>query len=163
LQRELVEALFARYRTPVYRFLRRLLTDPAAAEDLTQEVFVRALGAARHPGEHERAWIFQVARNLARDHARRMVHRRPALEPVDEPSAFVDRGVAMAVQAAISALPDPEREMFLLREVAGLTYDEIAVACDVTADAVRNRLHRARLALREALAPPIVRLNRARS
>jgi DNA-directed RNA polymerase specialized sigma24 family protein len=53
--------------------------------------------------------------------------------------------------------------MFLMREVAGLTYAEIALAGDVTVDAVRNRLHRARLALRQALAPAVVPLNRARS
>jgi RNA polymerase sigma-70 factor (ECF subfamily) len=163
LHRELVEALFARYRTPVYRFLCRLTRDRAAAEDLTQDLFVRALGAAYQAGEHERAWVFQIARNLARDHARRMVHRRPSAALADEPSAFLDRASALAVQDAIARLPDLDREMFLLREVAGLTYDEIAIACDVTSDAVRNRLHRARLSLRETLAPPIVQLNRARS
>ena len=163
MERELVEALFARYREPVYRFLCRLIGDAAAAEDLAQEVFLRALGADYAAGEHERAWVFQVARNLARDHARRMVHRGPVGEPPDEPSPFTDRAVALAVHAAIARLGDQDREMFLMREVAGLTYDEIALACDVTVDAVRNRLHRARLALRQALAPAVVPLNRARS
>ena len=163
MERELVEALFARYREPVYRFLCRLIGDTAAAEDLAQEVFLRALGAGYAAGEHERAWVFQVARNLARDHARRMVHRGPVSEPPDEASPFTDRAVALAVHAAIGRLPDQDREMFLMREVAGLTYDEIALACDVTVDAVRNRLHRARIALRQALAPAVVPLNRARS
>jgi len=162
VHRELVEALFARYRTPVYRFLHRLLGDAAAAEDLTQDVFLRALGADYRAGEHERAWVFQIARNLARDHARRMVHRRPAAAPAGEPSVFVDRAVALTVQAAIRHLPEAERDMFLMREVAGLTYDEIASACDVTPDAVRNRLYRARLALRDALAPSAVHLTRVR-
>jgi len=163
VERELVEALFARYREPVYRFLCRLIGDAAAAEDLTQEVFLRALGAAYAAGEHERAWVFQVARNLARDHARRMAHRGPVSEPPDGASPFTDRAVALAVHAAIGRLADQDREVFLMREVAGLTYDEIALACDVTVDAVRNRLHRARLALRQALAPAVVPLNRARS
>jgi RNA polymerase sigma-70 factor (ECF subfamily) len=164
VDRDLVEALFARYRTPVYRFLCRLLGDRAVAEDLTQDVFLRALGATYEPSDRERAWIFQVARNLARDHARRLVHRRPAvLDEPDEPLTFVDHSVAIAVHTAIRALPDLEREMFLMREVAGLTYDEIALACDVTTDAVRNRLHRARMTLRQALAPPVIHLNRVRS
>jgi RNA polymerase sigma-70 factor, ECF subfamily len=163
VERELVEALFARYREPVYRFLCRLLGDAAAAEDLAQDVFLRALGAAYAAGEHERAWVFQVARNLARDHARRMAHRGPVSEPPDEASAFSDRAVALAVHAAIGRLPEQDREMFLMREVAGLTYEEIALACDVTVDAVRNRLHRARLTLRQALAPAVVPLHRARS
>jgi len=163
VDRELVEALFARYRTPVYRFLQRLTGDSATAEDLTQEVFIRALGAQYEPSERERGWVFQIARNLARDHARRMVHRRPPSTTPHEPSVFVDRVGALAVQDAVRQLPDPEREMFLMREVAGLTYDEIAIACDVTPDAVRNRLHRARVALREVLAPSVVSLNRAPS
>jgi RNA polymerase sigma-70 factor, ECF subfamily len=163
VHRELVEALFARYRTPVYRFLHRLVGDAAAAEDLTQEVFLRALGAAYQASERERAWVFQVARNLARDHVRRQAHRGPILEPVDAPSPFTDRATAIAVHSAIAQLPDLDRDMFLMREAAGLTYDEIAVACDTTVDAVRNRLHRARLALRDALSPPVVHLNRARS
>ena len=162
MHRELVEALFARYRTPVYRFLHRLLGDAAAAEDLTQDVFLRALAASYAAGEHERAWVFQIARNLARDHARRMVHRRPVALPPEEPSAFVDRATALAVRDAIRQLPDAERDMFLMREIGGLTYDEIALACDATTDAVRNRLYRARVALREALAPPALHLTRTR-
>jgi RNA polymerase sigma-70 factor, ECF subfamily len=163
VERELVEALFARYRRPVHRFLCRLLSDSAVAEDLTQEVFLRALGARYQADERERAWIFQIARNLARDHARRQAHRGPVLEPDDEPAPFIDRAVALAVRTAVRQLPDADREMFLMREVAGLSYDEIALACETTNDAVRNRLHRARLALRHALQPTVVPLNRARS
>jgi RNA polymerase sigma factor (sigma-70 family) len=163
VERELVEALFARYREPVYRFLWRLLGDAAAAEDLTQDVFVRALGAGYQAGDRERAWIFRIARNLARDRARRQAHRGLVVEPVEEASPFVDRAVALAVQSAIRELPDPDREMFLMREVGGLSYDEIAAACEVTSDAVRNRLHRARLTLRQALAPAVIPMNRARS
>ena len=163
MHRELVEALFARYRTPVYRFLHRLLGDAAAAEDLTQEVFLRALGATYEAGDRERAWVFQIARNLARDHARRLAHRGPVVEPVDAPSPYTDRATALAVHGAIHRLPDLERDMFLMREVAGLSYDEIALTCGTSVDAVRNRLHRARLALRDALSPSVVHLNRARS
>jgi RNA polymerase sigma-70 factor (ECF subfamily) len=57
----------------------------------------------------------------------------------------------MAVRQALAALPDVDREVFLLRESVGLSYEEIAGACDLTVDAVRSRLYRARLALREAL------------
>jgi RNA polymerase sigma-70 factor (ECF subfamily) len=160
---DLVEALFARYRTPIYRFLLRLLGDAAAAEDLTQDVFVRALAATYEPSDRERAWLFQIARNLARDYGRRLVHRQPIEPRSDEPFVFVDRVVALTVRSAVTRLPDAEREMLLLREIAGLTYDEIAVACETTPDAVRNRLHRARLALRDALTVPVIHQNRAHS
>ena len=162
MDRQLVEALFARYREPVYRFLRRLLGDAAAAEDLTQDVFVRALGAEYRARDQERAWVFQIARNLARDHARRAVHRGPVLAAIDEPGPFTDRAVAVDVSAAIQRLAADDREMFLLREVAGLGYAEIAAACGVTPDAVRNRLHRTRLALRTALSSQVTPFSRVR-
>ena len=57
----------------------------------------------------------------------------------------------MAVREALAALPEVDRDVFLLRETVGLSYEEIAAACDLTANAVGSRLHRARLALREAL------------
>jgi RNA polymerase sigma-70 factor (ECF subfamily) len=162
MEKDLVEALFSRYREPVYRFLTRMLGDAAAAEDLTQDVFLRAMGAAYQPKDQERAWVFQIARNLGLDHLRKAVHRGPTLEVVEEPARFTDRLVAMDVSAALRRLPDSDREMFLLREVGGLDYAEIALVCSVTPDAVRNRLHRARLALRQALSSGVVPFSRVR-
>ena len=67
------------------------------------------------------------------------------------PSQDVD----LAVNEALAALTDLDRDVFLMREVVGLGYEEIARACGLTPDAVRSRIHRARLQLREALASPI--------
>ncbi len=61
----------------------------------------------------------------------------------------------MAVNEALASLPALDRDIFLMREIAGLGYEEIAGACELTADAVRSRIHRARLQLRELLAAPI--------
>ena len=140
-----------RYREPVYRFLRRFLRDGAAAEDLTQEAFLRALSGAYQPNGHERAWIFQIARNLARDHVRASA-RKPlttVLEEATGPNG--DRTLALALEAALGSLEADDREVFLLKEVAGLSYAEIARACGLTPDAVRSRLHRTRLNLRKQL------------
>ena len=146
-----VDDLFARYREPVYRFLRRFLRDGAAAEDLTQEAFLRALNGSYQANGHERAWIFQIARNLARDHVRAAA-RRPAIDPVaDVAGPNADRTLVLALETALGMLPPEDREVFLLKEVAGLSYAEIALACDLTPDAVRSRLHRTRLALRKQL------------
>lgn len=153
MHRDLVDSLFARYREPVYRFLRRMLRDAAAAEDLTQDTFLRALGGPYQANGNERAWIFQIARNLARDRAR-AAERRPvpvALEDFGGPAA--DPSLALSLEAALERLADEDREVFLLREVGGLSYAEIAAACGVTLDAVRSRLHRSRLALRANLMP----------
>ena len=56
---------------------------------------------------------------------------------------------------ALATLPELDRDVFLMRELAGLGYDEIATPCDLTPDAVRSRIHRARLQLRANLAAPI--------
>ena len=151
MHRAQVDDLFARYREPVFRFLRRLLRDGAAAEDLTQEAFLRAMRGTYQSNGHERAWIFQIARNLARDHARTTA-RRPLTESFEDAAGpGIDRTLALALDAALGSLEEEDREVFLLREVAGLSYLEIAGAYGLTPDAVRSRLHRTRLTLRKQL------------
>jgi RNA polymerase sigma-70 factor (ECF subfamily) len=153
VNRDLVTSLFERYRLPVYRFLRRLLRDGPVAEDLTQETFVRALGSRYHADGRERAWLFQIARNLARDHLR-AASRRPALVELAEVAGGGDFTRATELDAALAAVAEEDREVFLLKEIGGLSYSEIADACDLTPDAVRSRLHRTRLMLRAALGAP---------
>jgi RNA polymerase sigma-70 factor, ECF subfamily len=161
VQRDVVERLFANYREPVYRFLRRLLRDGAVAEELTQDTFVRALGAEYRADGRERAWIFQIARNLARDHVRAGARRPPPA--LDEPCATPDRVAAFDLHAALATLADEDREVFLMREVAGLSYAEIAAAYGTSLDSVRARLYRTRLTLRAALAEPARPIRRAGS
>lgn len=151
MHRAQVDDLFIRYRDPVYRFLRRFLRDGAAAEDLTQEAFLRALNGTYRANGHERAWIFQIARNLARDHLRASA-RRPQTAVFGEPTGpSGDRTLALALEAALGSLETDDREVFLLKEVGGLSYAEIATTCGLTPDAVRSRLHRTRLNLRKQL------------
>ena len=154
MNRDLVASLFDRYRLPVYRFLRRLLRDGAVAEDLTQETFLRALGGRYHADGRERAWLFQIARNLARDHMRATL-RRPALVELKDVTSDGDFSRATELDAALAALGEDDREVFLLKEVGGLSYGEIADACELTPDAVRSRLHRTRLILRSALSASV--------
>jgi RNA polymerase sigma-70 factor (ECF subfamily) len=153
VNRDLVASLFERHRLPVYRFLRRLLRDGAVAEDLTQETFLRALSGRYHADGRERAWVFQIARNLARDHVRAGA-RRPALVELRDVANGGDFTRATELDAALAALGEEDREVFLLKEIGGLSYSEIADACDLTPDAVRSRLHRTRLILRSALGAP---------
>jgi RNA polymerase sigma-70 factor (ECF subfamily) len=147
-----IESLVAAHRQGVYRYLCRILGRTDMAHDLTQEVFLRAsrAGVPETTESGQRAWIFRIARNLALNHVRDG-RRRP------EPVVLVERGTAAtqelrtAVREALAALPEIDRDVFLLRESVGLSYDEIAEACELTSDAVRSRLHRTRLTLRGAL------------
>jgi|SRR6185436_536484 len=151
------EVLFVANQPRLFRYFLRAVGQIETARDLTQDVFVRVSRTAvpQVPDGEVRAWLFRIARNLALDHHRR--HQRQPL-PV---ALAVDAGrppsqeVDAAVNEALATLSDLDRDVFLMREMAGLGYDEIARVCDLTPDAVRSRIHRARLELRAQLATPI--------
>jgi len=151
------EVLFVANQPRLFRYFLRAVGQIETARDLTQDVFLRVSRTTvpQAPDGEVRAWLFRIARNLALDHHRRH-QRQPlpvalAMDAGRPPSQEVDA----AVNAALASLPDLDRDVFLMREMAGLGYDEIARACDLTPDAVRSRIHRARLHLRSQLAAPI--------
>ena len=89
------------------------------------------------------------------DHYRNRARRPASLALTDEATRPAHQDVSAAVNAALAALPTLDRDVFLMREVAGLGYEEIGEACELTPDAVRSRIHRTRLQLRDQLAAPI--------
>jgi len=151
-----VDRLYADHREGVLRYLRRVVGGGEAALDLTQEVFLRAArsGVPDTTDVGRRAWIFKIARNHALNNARD-ASRRPASVELDDAATPATQELAVALTGAISALAPVDRDIFLLRETAGLRYDEIAAACDLTVEAVRSRLHQARRTLRETLGPEL--------
>jgi RNA polymerase sigma-70 factor (ECF subfamily) len=147
-----VERLYLAYQPQVLRYLTRTLGQRETAEDLTQETFLRAT-RTHVPGEepHQRAWIFRIARNLALNHLRdtsRHLALLPDAPPVDTTGGH---DTALIVNDALGQLSALDRDVFVLRESAGLSYDEIAATCEITSDAVRSRLQRARQSLRVML------------
>jgi RNA polymerase sigma-70 factor (ECF subfamily) len=153
-----LEQLYQTTYTAVVRFLYRKVWDAERAEDLAQEVFVRALA---HRPEKPRAWVFAVAANLARDEARAAVRRRRHLtllkaDPVAQPTvtpaadAMVEHDERVAsVQEALNTLTPRDREILLLWD-AGLSYPEIATQTGLAVGAVGTTLARARRRLVEA-------------
>jgi RNA polymerase sigma-70 factor (ECF subfamily) len=150
------EALFIANRDRLFRYFVRAVGEAEVARDLTQDVFVRVSRTKVPDGADGeiRGWLFQIARNLALDYYRKRVRQPRPVALVDQ-SHVASQDVAVAVNEALAALPDLDRDVFLMREVAGLGYEEIARACDLTAGAVRSRIHRARLQLRAQLAAPV--------
>jgi RNA polymerase sigma-70 factor (ECF subfamily) len=144
--------LFSQHRDAMFRYLSRIEGQADTANELTQEVFLRAwrAPAAVETEVERRAWVFKVARNLALNHLRD-ARRRPQTVELTEATQPATQELSAMLRQALAALPDLDRDVFLMRETAGLSYDEIASACEVTIDAVRARLHRARSHLREAL------------
>lgn len=154
--------LMARWERPLRSFLYRSTHNEQDALDLAQETFVRIYQhrARYRAGSRFSTWMFQIALNLARDHARR-ARRRPtdALEAAPEqfttatPRAeATDAEAATAVRAAVAALPEDLREAVLLSEFHNLSHAEIAGIVGTTPKGVETRLYRAREKLRSLLA-----------
>jgi RNA polymerase sigma-70 factor (ECF subfamily) len=167
---ELVEG----YQGRVYGLLYRLTRSREAAEDLTQETFlrvVRTIGGYQHDGRFE-AWLFRIAANLARDQARRG-KRRGATTSLDTPDDSGDRidlaGQREAppeaalqgletderVNAALAELSDADREVLLLRHFSELSFREIADLLGIPLGTALARAHRALKRLRDRLGPEI--------
>jgi len=151
--------LFERHHLTIFRFLRRMSGQSDVAEDLTQEVFLRVVRALESYREQqqEQAWLFRIARNVFADRHRQAarVPATVALDEVQVNTGEVSPTAGLALDQALDRVPEHERTAFLLRELGGLGYAEIAAVTDVTPDAVRNRIHRARLCLRAMLAGPL--------
>ncbi|MBT8478187.1 MAG: sigma-70 family RNA polymerase sigma factor [Gemmatimonadetes bacterium] len=138
------------------RFLYRMVWEEDRAHDLAQETFVRAL---RHDPDEPRAWLYSVARNLARDEARSVVRRRRhlALIRVEESDRVAEDAEQEmereerrhAVRVALERLSERDREVLLLWD-AGLSYDEIAEQTDLARGAIGTTLSRARRRLVQA-------------
>jgi RNA polymerase sigma-70 factor (ECF subfamily) len=156
----LFERLFAQYHAPILNYLYRLLGDPALAEDLTQEAFTRAWNARRGlPGlENPRAWLYRIATNLARDHIRRarLLAWLPLRGDEGHEPALAERGPehrameAEAMRCALLKLAPDYRIPLVLYTCQELSVVEIAQALGLSADAVKQRLVRARQQLRVA-------------
>jgi RNA polymerase sigma factor (sigma-70 family) len=149
------------YRTTfpeLVRFLHRKVWDVERARDLAQEAFVRAL---HHEPRRPRAWLFQVASNLARDEARTVIRRKRHLtllknEAEDRQASLPDPARELAerdrwerVRGALDALNERDREVLLLWD-AGQSYTEIARQTGLAVGAVGTTLARARQRLSDA-------------
>lgn len=149
-------ALFATHHARLFRYFHRAVGHAETARDLTQEVFLRVArtDVPDAAADEINAWLFRIARNLALDHHRHQ-RRRPEPLALADDTRSASQDVEVSVRTALATLADLDRDVFLMREVAGLSYNEIATACELTPDAVRSRIHRTRLALREQLSAPI--------
>lgn len=150
--RDAFEALFERYRDAVWGFYRRRLHDPARAEELVQDVFVAVLqNVVRYePRAPFRSYLFGIAFNLLKAERRRLggAPRPAGAEPA---AAGPDPDRALWVRRGLASLDPDDREIVMLREYDGLSYQEIAALLRLPLNTVRSRLFRARMDLREIL------------
>ena len=152
--------LHDRYRQRLFAYVRQMLSSQSRqdAEDVLQDVFVRAFGSLRNDNRavNVRAWLYRVAHNRCIDHLRRPhppaaeifeMSRKPLLDPVDEAQRRDD---LKRLVSDVGRLPDQQRSALLMREIDGLSYADLAGALDVTVPAVKSLLVRARVGLVEA-------------
>lgn len=163
-------SLVVRFQDPVYSLALRMLSSPQAAEDATQEAFIRAWRRIdTFRGGRFQSWLFTIVANLSRDELRRRGRRpqtsldaarddpdRASLDPADDgpsPEAVAEQGDLRALlQAALAQLPDDWREIVVLSDVKDLAYDEIASITGLPLGTVKSRLSRARGRLRDIIA-----------
>jgi RNA polymerase sigma-70 factor (ECF subfamily) len=149
------------YETPVFNYVLRLVGDRALAEDLTQEVFLRVFqGLPKFSLRCKfTTWLFQVTKNRVLDELRAS-ERRPRhlvalddIAPLEVMDAPIERGETVdALWRAIEALSTDLKMALLLRDVAGLSYTEIADALEVTLATVKWRIYKGREDVALALA-----------
>jgi RNA polymerase sigma factor (sigma-70 family) len=158
-----LDLLMNRWQVPLRRFLYRWLQNDADALDFAQETFVRVY---RHrerfrPRAKFSTWLFAIALNLCRNHARK-TKTRPTIPLDSAPETEVavsapntnllDMEKTAAVRQAVNTLPEPLKTATLLCEYEDLSLAEAAAAAGCSAKAIETRLYRARALLRQALA-----------
>jgi RNA polymerase sigma-70 factor (ECF subfamily) len=167
------ELLVEKYQRKLARLLSRLIRDPGEVEDVTQEAFVkayRALPSFRGDSAFY-TWLYRIGINTAKNYLVAMGRRAPTsteveaeeaesyesgelLRDINTPeSLLLSKEIAGTVNAAIEALPEDLRSAIQLRELEGMSYEDIAKLMDCPIGTVRSRIFRAREAIAERLKP----------
>ncbi len=167
------DLLVSKYQRKLFRLLSRLIRDQAEIEDVAQEAFIKAYRALPNfRGESAfYTWLYRIAINTAKNYLVAQGRRAPtqtdaeiddaenfddaeALRTEDTPDRMLlSKQVAEAVNRAIERLPEELRTAIVLRELEGLTYEEIAASMNCPIGTVRSRIFRAREAVAEELRP----------
>ncbi|MDQ8151127.1 MAG: sigma-70 family RNA polymerase sigma factor [Gemmatimonadota bacterium] len=170
------DVLFHRYQSRLLNFINRTIGDRERAEDLVQEAFIRV---HRHIARFDRAkkfstWIYTIAGNLAKNELRNR-GRNPIVlfqamgtdhddderplefeDPDSRPDdLFEQRHLREMIDGAVAQLPTHHQKVFVMRELEGRSYEEIAELTDCNLGTVKSRLNRARSAFAEVIAPAV--------
>jgi RNA polymerase sigma-70 factor (ECF subfamily) len=167
------ELLVEKYQRKLARLLSRLIRDPGEVEDVTQEAFIkayRALPSFRGDSAFY-TWLYRIGINTAKNYLVAMGRRAPTstemeaeeaeghesgelLRDINTPeSLLLSKEIGNTVNSAIEALPEELRSAIQLRELEGMSYEEIAKLMDCPIGTVRSRIFRAREAIAERLKP----------
>ena len=153
------EALYSRLVNRIYALCLRMARDAQRAEELTQDVFVRAwekMDSFRGESRFT-TWLHRLAVNVVLQEGRTKGRRESREELVEDPGEYLARvkeevpGTRLDLERAIASLPDGARQVIVLRDVYGYKYEEIAGMQGVALGTVKAQIHRARRMIREKL------------
>ncbi len=169
--------LVRRHQQPLINFIARYINDRDSAEDLAQETFIRIFKASRRykPGQaHFKTWMYHIASNLCKNELRNrgrrnryrvdnvvegngdseqidLIENTPA-DASSQPEVALERKeLHDAIQSAIAELPEQYRVPLVLRDLQGLSYDEISETLELRSGTTKSRINRARLMLKDKL------------
>ncbi|MGD9564099.1 MAG: RNA polymerase sigma factor [Pyrinomonadaceae bacterium] len=162
------EELVRRYQKPITGYVFRIVGEYESSLDVTQEVFIKVYNSLhRYSSEYKfSTWLYRIAHNAAIDHLRRNSINAQSLETENVDGAYQiqiesparspeqDREIRewrTEIGQAVKLLPDPYKQLILLRHANDLSYDEIAEVTGLPLGTVKNRLFRAREAMRQIM------------
>ncbi|MXY29028.1 sigma-70 family RNA polymerase sigma factor [Candidatus Poribacteria bacterium] len=169
--------LVRRHQQPLINFIARYINDRDSAEDLAQETFVRIFKASPRykPGQaHFKTWMYHIAANLCKNELRNrgrrnryrvdnvvdgngdseridLIESAPADAAFQPEVALERKELHDAIQSAIAELPEQYRVPLVLRDLQGLSYDEISETLELRSGTTKSRINRARLMLKDKL------------
>lgn len=172
-EKQAFDLLVSKYQRRLMRLLSRIVHDPAEAEDVVQETFIKAYRALRHfRGDSAfYTWLYRIGINTAKNFLVTQGRRTPTstdtdaeqaevfddgehLRDINTPeSVLASKQIAQTVNAAMDALPIDLRTAIALREIEGLSYEEISAIMGCPIGTVRSRIFRAREVIAEKLKP----------
>ncbi len=172
-ERQAFDLLVSKYQRRLMRLVSRIVHDPAEAEDVVQESFIKAYRALRHfRGDSAfYTWLYRIGINTAKNFLVTQSRRTPTSSDVDAESAeafdegdhlrdintpesmLASKQIAETVNAAMDALPLDLRTAILLREIEGMSYEEISEIMSCPIGTVRSRIFRAREVIADKLRP----------
>ena len=175
--------LVRRHQQPLINFISRFINDRNSGEDLAQETFIRIFKAADRykPGRaHFKTWMYHIAKNLCKNELRNrerrdkyrvdnvidggsdskgdseeidLIANTPANQAFQPEVALERKELRNAIQKAIAELPEQYRLPLVLRDLQGLSYEEISEVLELRSGTTKSRINRARLMLKDKLKP----------
>ncbi|MEO9482914.1 MAG: RNA polymerase sigma factor [Ekhidna sp.] len=156
-QLDYLNEVFNRYSKRIYNYFLKSTLERADSDDLTQDLFIRVMKYRNSykEGHSVQFWIFQIARNMVKDHFRKMKVHKDKFNPVEvmpevqEVSGDVEFEKEKKLHMAMNSLPDEKRELLVLSKFQGMKYEQIATMRETSVSNIKVQVHRTIKELRD--------------